>query len=56
MSQKFEKVHKGGKGSAPKLKKSKIQNVDFLIKGGEAIFSFCNVMQTINTSVEQKIS
>ena len=28
------KVQKGGEGSAPEIKKSTIQNVDFLIKGG----------------------
>ena len=33
------KSPKGG-GSAPEIKKSTIQNVDFLIRGGEAIFSF----------------
>ena len=31
MSRKVEKVQKGG-GSAPKIKKSTIQNVDFLIR------------------------
>ena len=43
MSQKLEKVQKGGRGSASGIKKSKILNVDFLIRGGgggEAIFSF----------------
>ena len=34
MSQKVEKVQKGGEGSAPEIKKSTIQNVDFLIRGG----------------------
>ena len=31
MSQKVEKVQKGREGSAPEIKKSTIQNVDFLI-------------------------
>ena len=32
---------KGGEWSAPEIKKSTIQNVNFLIRGGgEAIFSF----------------
>ena len=59
MSQKVEKVQKGGEGSAPEIKKSTIQNVDFLIRGGgEAMFSFFSQMQmhTLNTSVEEKIS
>ena len=35
------KSPKGGEGSAPEIKKSTIQNVDFLIRGGgETIFSF----------------
>ena len=34
------KSPKGGRGSAPEIKKSTIQNVDFFIRGGEAIFSF----------------
>ena len=59
MSQKVEKVQKGGEGSAPKIKKSKIRNLDFLIRGGgEAIFSFFSQIQmhTLDTSVEEKIS
>ena len=39
MSQKVEKVQKGGEGSALRIKKSTIQNLDFLIRGGEARFS-----------------
>ena len=40
MSQKVEKFQKGG-GSAAEIKKSTIQNLDFLNReGGEAIFSF----------------
>ena len=31
---------KGGGGSAQNIKKSKIRKLDFLIRGGEAIFSF----------------
>ena len=34
---KSEKCQKGGEGSAQKIKKSKIRNLDFLIRGGEAI-------------------
>ena len=34
------KSPKGGEGSEKEIKKSKIQNLDFLIRGGEAIFSF----------------
>ena len=34
MSQKVEKFHKGGGGSAKNIKKSKIRNLDFLIRGG----------------------
>ena len=34
MSQKVEKDQKGGEGSAPDIKKSTIQNVDFLIREG----------------------
>ena len=45
MSQKVEKVQKGG-GSAPKIKKSKIQNLDFSQIQ----------MHTLDTSVEEKIS
>ena len=45
MSQKVEKVQKGGEGSAPEIKKSTIQNVDFLTRGGEAIFSFFSQIQ-----------
>ena len=55
----MEKVQKGGEGSAPKIKKSKIQNLDFLIRGeGEVIFSFFSQIQmhTLDTSVEEKIS
>ena len=33
------KSPKGGKGSALKTKKSTIQNIDFLIRGGESRFS-----------------
>ena len=40
MSQKVEKVQKGGEESAQKRKKSTIQNLDFSTRGGEAIFSF----------------
>ena len=45
MSQKVEKVQKGGgKGSALEIKKSTIQNVDFLIRGGSHIYTcFPNV-------------
>ena len=39
-SQKVEKVQKGGKGSAPGIKKSTVQNVDFLIRGGRPYFHF----------------
>ena len=39
MSPKVEKVQKGG-GSTLKIKKFKIQNLDFLIREGEPIFSF----------------
>ena len=59
---KKKNVTKSGKspkgGSAPKIKKSKIRNLDFLIKGGEAIFSFFSQIQmhTLDTSVEEKIS
>ena len=56
-SQIMEKVQKGG-GSAPKIKKSKIQNLDFLIRGGGSEFSFFSQIQmhTLDTSVEEKIS
>ena len=40
MSQKVEKVQKGGEGSAPEIKKSTIQNVDFLIRREGHIFIF----------------
>ena len=48
----------GGEGSAKNIKKSKIRNLDFLIRGGEAIFSFFSQIQmhTLDTSVEEKIS
>ena len=58
MSQKVEKVHKGG-GAEKNIKKSKIRNLDFFIRGGgEAIFSFFSQIQmhTLDTSVEEKIS
>ena len=42
MSQKVEKVPKGGEGSALKIKKSKIRNLDFWIRGYIFIF-FPNV-------------
>ena len=41
---KMEKVQKGGEGSATDIKKSTIQNVDFFIRGEEAIFSFFSQM------------
>ena len=34
------KVRKGGEGPAQEIKKSTIQNMDFLTRGGEAICSF----------------
>ena len=48
----------GGGGSAKNIKKSKIRNLDFLIRGGKAIFSFFSQIQmhTLDTSVEEKIS
>ena len=36
---KVEKVYQGGK-SAKNIKKSKVRNLDFLIRGGEVTFSF----------------
>ena len=58
MSQKVEKVQNGGEGSATGIKKSTIQNVDFFIRGEEAIFSFFSQIQmhTLDNSVEEKIS
>ena len=34
------KSPKGGEGSAQNIEKSKIRNLDFLLRGGEAIFPF----------------
>ena len=45
MSHKVEKVQKGG--SAPEIKKSTIQNMDFLIRGGKranTLVFFTNVI------------
>ena len=60
---KLKNVTKSGKsppggGSAKNIKKSKIRNLDFLIRGGEAIFSIFSQIQmfTLDTSVEEKIS
>ena len=53
------KSPQGGGGSAKNIKKSKIRNLDFLIRGGgEPIFSFFSQIQmfTLDTSVEEKIS
>ena len=38
MTQKGEKVQKGGEGSAPKIKKPKNRNLDFLIRGGGRLY------------------
>ena len=58
----IKKCHKKWKkstrgGSEKNIKKSKIRNLDFLIRGGEAIFSFFSQIQmfTLDTSVEEKI-
>ena len=59
MSQIVGKVQKRGEESAPKVKKSKIPNLGFLIKEGGRlpIFRvFSNVNEDLNTSVEQKKS
>ena len=58
MSQKVEKVQKGGGVSK---KHQKVQNSKFGLfdkRGGEAIFSFFSQIQmhTLDTSVEEKIS
>ena len=49
------KKYKRGEGSAPKIKKSTIQNVDFLIRGGGGqIFRFSpNVSVDFKFSVEK---
>ena len=44
------KSPKGGQGSAPEIKQSTIQNVDFWIRGGHIFIIFPNA------SIEQKIS
>ena len=55
MSQKVEKGQKGRGGSAPKIKKSKIRNLDFLIRGGNiSIFFPLNV--NVDAFVERKVS
>ena len=63
MSEKVEKVQKGGGISAKNKKRSKIQNLVFLIRGGGGVrifrvFQNVNVdyFETLNASVEQRIS
>ena len=44
ISQKVEKVQKGEEGSAKNIKKSKIRNLDFLIREGGCCISFFSQM------------
>ena len=55
---KKRKISKEGEGSAPKIKKSNIQNFDFLVSGrGSLHFQVFPKFKeyTLNASVEQKI-